>query len=281
MLYQKLLMGDKPYFLMLGNAAAFESHRHPEIEISFCLEGSYDLVCENQRYTLNRGDFAVIPSMAAHEIPENNDISCKSLTIELGYILLGAFFDTFTALTETCCWTKSACAGEERYQQLSALLVETAGLYTSDSPFRELFVKSNLFQISALLLQLLDSMQPKISHHRNPQDIEKIDKALHLIYSSYNKPLNIRAVSKACGYSESNFCKTFKSITGITFHHMLNRHRIDIACTLLRESGEPIEKIAQETGFADSKSFCRVFKKYTSQSASEYRSCLQRSAKEQ
>ena len=57
MLYQKLLMGNKPYFTYVGNAAPFVAHRHPEVEISYCLEGSYAILCENKQYLLSAGDF--------------------------------------------------------------------------------------------------------------------------------------------------------------------------------------------------------------------------------
>ena len=50
MIYQKLLMGSKPYFVSVGNASAFEIHRHPEIELSFCMEGTYDIICENKNH---------------------------------------------------------------------------------------------------------------------------------------------------------------------------------------------------------------------------------------
>ena len=81
MLYQKLLMGNKPYFTYLGNAAPFVAHRHPEVEISYCLEGSYAILCENKQYLLSAGDFLVIPAMAAHELPAGNDPCCKSMCI--------------------------------------------------------------------------------------------------------------------------------------------------------------------------------------------------------
>ena len=94
------------------------------------------------------------------------------------------------------------------------------------------------------------------------------------IYNCYYMQLNVEDVSTYCGYSKSNFCKIFKEITGETFHNTLNSHRIDVACMLLHDTNYTIEKIAQETGFTDIKSFCRVFKKLKGQNASEYRKNL-------
>lgn len=274
MIYQKLLMGSKPYFISVGSASAFEMHRHPEIELSFCMEGAYDIICENKRYSLTEGDLVVILPMAGHEIPSDN-CPCKNLTIEVGYTLLGDFFEAFTNCNSHCLiYKKGEVQHKALYKQLLELLMQTAILHSSDYDFDELSIKGNLYKISALLLQMLHSPQPVDIQNRKLTDVKKIDKALAIIYNHYYESLNVETISSSCGYSKSNFCKIFKNITGDTFHRTLNRHRIEIACMLLRESSDPIEKIAIETGFSDTKSFCRVFKLFMGASAGEYRKSL-------
>ena len=275
MLYQKLLMGNKPYFVSVGNAGAFEIHRHPEIEISFCLEGSYDIIYENKRLQLSSGDFVIISPMAEHEVPEGNNPTCKSLTIEVGYIFLGEFFEAFSERrVNTHLYKKSDLQHTEPYRHFVALVEETADLLCSNSVFCELSIKGNLYKISALLLQMLCHTQNIDGISRKSCDVKKIDHALETIYNHYYQPLDIETVSKACGYSKSNFCKIFKNITGDTFHNTLNSHRIEVACMLLRETDYTIEKIAQQTGFVDTKSFCRVFKKLKNKNAGEYRKSI-------
>lgn len=274
MIYQKLLMGSMPYIISVGKASAFEIHRHPEVELSFCMEGTYDIICENKRYSLTSGDLAVILPMVGHEIPSDNG-PCKNLTIEVGYTLLGDFFEAFTNCNSHCLiYKKNELQDTTLYKQLLELLMQTAILHSSDSVFDELSAKGNLYKISALLLQMLHSSQTVDAQNRKLTDVKKIDKALAIIYNHYYEPLNIEQISSSCGYSKSNFCKIFKNITGDTFHRTLNRHRIEIACMLLRESNDPIEKIAIETGFSDTKSFCRAFKQFVGASASKYRKSL-------
>lgn len=262
MLYQKLLMGDRPYFVAIGNTPAFEVHQHPEIEISYCMEGSYDIICEKKQYRLTAGDFALIGPMAVHEFPETGG-KCKRLTVELGYAFLGAYYEAFPS----GCYIFPKKDGEN----LQKLLAETAVLRESDAPFSDLAIQGNLYKISALFLQTLQSMARGQLQSRKMTDIRKIDKALEQIYNSYYEPLTVEAVSASCGYSKSNFCKIFKNITGDTFHNTLNRHRVEIACDLLLSGELTVETVAAKTGFADSKSFCRVFKRITGQTAGEYR----------
>lgn len=274
MLYQKLLLGSNPYFISVGEDSAFEIHRHPEMELTYCMEGVCNIICENKHNSLTAGDFAVIFPMAAHEIPPNNGLA-KKITIEAGYTLLGKFFEHFTNQKASCrLYKKSELQDNSTYKKIVALLEETATLHCLGSTFGELSVKGNLYKISALLLQMFSSPQTDDVQSKKITDVKKIDRALEKIHNSYFEPLSVEEVSTFCGYSKSNFCKIFKSITGDTFHNTLNRHRIEVACMLLRETDYTIEKIAGETGFADTKSFCRVFKKIMGKNAGEYRKSL-------
>ena len=274
MLYQKLLMGQNPYFIKVGESTAFEVHRHPEIELSFCLDGIYDIICEKERYTLTAGDFMVVSPLAAHEIPGNTE-PCLHITIELGYSFLGDFFESFITNSPNCHFFKrTALASDPLYQQLWELMEQTATLHNTAPAFSKLSIKGNLYKISALLMQMLYNARSPGTSTRKSVDIKKIDKALGCIHERYHEPLTVASVSTFCGYSQSNFCKIFKAITGDTFHNTLNRHRVEMAGMLLRETDYAIEKIALQTGFADSKSFCRVVKKVTGQSAREYRKKL-------
>ena len=267
-------MGNKPYYVCVGKAATFETHRHPEIELSYCMEGAYDIICEKKRYSLSAGDFAVIGPMAAHEFPVNSAAS-QQMTIELGYTLLGAYFETFTVQKADCrIYKKSAFQHTVFYKQMVNLLEETAALQYSAPSYGELLIKGNLYKISALILQMSCSSQTTDMQSKKLTDVKKIDQALETIYNRYYDPLNVEEVSASCGYSKSNFCKIFKTITGNTFHNTLNQHRVEIACMLLRETNDTIEKIALETGFADAKSFCRVFKSFMGKNAGEYRKHL-------
>lgn len=266
MLYQKLLMGSNPFFISVGKNAAFEIHRHPEIELSYCIEGGYGIICENRQYHLDAGDFALIPPMAAHEFPKDRD--GKRMTVEVGFAFLGEFFGGFS--DKVVIYKKSELDKTPEYNELLSLLDETVSASEEGAPFSELIIKGNLYKISALLLQTSDAGIKDVPNKRLA-DIKSIDPALEKIATSYNLPLSIEDISALCGYSKSNFCKYFKAVTGDTFHNTLNRHRIEVACMLLGETDYTIERIAQETGFCDTKSFCRVFKKLMGKSAGVYR----------
>lgn len=269
MLYQKLLMGKNPYVVAVGAASPFQPHCHPEIELSYCLDGQYSVLLNGQTLELSEGDLLVINPMVPHEFPKNSGEG-QRLTIELGPGLLGDFFDHFDRMNPEPGVLR--LKDGEAFAPLVGLLEETARLRREPSEFSGLLLRGNLYRLSGLLLTLLARDRPAASHR---SDTVKIESALDIIYNHYNQPLELEAVAQKCGYSKSGFCRVFKTVTGDTFHSILNRHRVEIACLRLKTGGEPVERIAAEVGFADAKSFCRVFKTQTGQSPGAYRKQFQ------
>ena len=272
MIYQKLLAGTEPYFAHLSQGYAFEMHCHPEIELSYCFEGFYDITVGKKDTTLTKGDIAVVNPMVPHEFRNSSSPDSLRLTIEIGPAFLGEQFAAFVSANRgNSVFLLNQNSSLPYHGELSAMLDETANLHLTKTPFSGLCIKGNIYKISALLLRLLTEEKPAEPAFKSMADIEKIGMAINMIYNCYNKQLTLDEVSQISGYSKSNFCKLFKSLTGESFHAMLNRHRIDVACLWLRESKNSIEEIAANVGFSDSRSFCRTFKSITGQNASEYR----------
>jgi len=269
MFHQKLLTGKTPYHATVGIASAFPAHRHSDIEISFCQSGSYEILINNQLHTVHEGEFALILPMETHEYPEAKEGTAQCLTLMVGPSFLGEYYKPFIhSAFETVYSLKTdspVCTN------LLHLFNEIVELREAPTEFSALQIQGNLYQISALILEHLPVQQSKKMLTKNLQDLSKIEKALEIIHYNYADPLSIDAVSHTCGYSKSNFCTIFKNITGATFHSILNQQRIEIACLHLQSSDLTIEEIAEKVGFADAKSFCRVFKKTIGITAGEYK----------
>lgn len=73
------------------------------------------------------------------------------------------------------------------------------------------------------------------------------------------------------GMSVSNFSHHFKKEMGQNFKEYLDRQRIQKSTRLLRESDEPLESIAAQTGFTNTSSFIRSFKKIVGTTPGQYR----------
>ena len=271
MLYQKLLVGNAPYFLFSGKATAFEVHYHPEFELSFCLQGEFTLCTGNAVHHIRRGDLAMVGPMTPHEYFTSNDPQSRRLTLEIGPAMLGEYFDPLAAQYAGFQLFQLQNTDDRLRLQLYGLLRELDHLYTNRPPFSDMLIKGDVYRLCALLLRLIAEQKNEGVPLQALRDVRKIEKALEIVYNRYPEKLDIQTVSAACGYAPSNFCKIFKHVTGETFHALLNRHRIEIARVLLKESDDSIERIALAVGFADLKSFCRVFKQLTGETAGSYK----------
>ena len=94
MIYQKLLMNEHPYFVHVSDLNVMEKHRHPDIEINFCLGGTYTVKIDNSTFDIHKGDLIVASPMAAHEILRSQGES-SLLVIVVGTTLLSEYFEYF------------------------------------------------------------------------------------------------------------------------------------------------------------------------------------------
>ncbi len=278
MLYQKMLLDQQPYHVCITKRMkSFEKHRHPEIELNYCIEGEFAVIINNEERVLRQGDLVIIDSMEAHEYPEKNRTDCRMLVIEVGPILLSRYFDLLVNIATTNPVLK---VDEKNNKELYAIFLEVIELQESMADFAGLTIKGNLYKICAYLLRKLGTITSTEQSPEQKHLVTSIEKALELIEHNYRESLSVEEVAKICGYTKSNFCKIFKRITGDTFHSLLNRYRVKMACILLDKTNYSVETIAAEVGFADAKVLCRVFKAEKGITTGKYRKEKQKKRQE-
>ena len=275
MYIQKMFTGKHPYFISYTGSAIVREHRHAELELLFCLSGEFVLCIDNTEYLLSAGNLAIIGSMIPHSIPEYKTPDSNMLCMEAGPVLLGDSFPFFSKVkfTNPIYNLSSDDFPAKERQEFSKLLWELADLNSSNPPITsaELLYKGNLYKIFYYIHEMLQKENQLEQNQNSLQDILKIEATIKLIHDCYSQPLTVKDAAALAQYSESNFCKTFKKITGDTFHNTLNRYRIRNACYLLKDSNLSINEIALQVGFVDTKTFCRVFKNYTGHTPSTFR----------
>ncbi|MBQ4629424.1 MAG: AraC family transcriptional regulator [Clostridia bacterium] len=267
--YQKLLTGREPYFVNFSRFGKYHLHRHHEIELSYCVKDSYVVFTNDKKVTLCKGDLLIVPPMCPHAILDS-DKTTEMLTLEFGREFLGEYYEQILKFGFKEELYHLENIEDNILKKLRDILEDIAVMRQNRDDYPEMFVKGNLYLVCGIVCKYL------LKHNENAlekmqSDISKIDSVLDYLYNNFDKPLTVKEISIHFGYSESNFCKIFKNLTGTTFHSILNQHRTDVACEYLSGSNLSIEEIALKTGFADAKSFCRVFKKIKNQTPGNYR----------
>jgi len=95
--------------------------------------------------------------------------------------------------------------------------------------------------------------------------------ALEFMKNNLAEPLTRDEVARACNMSYGYFSKIFRQKTGYTFTDLLNKFRIEKACTLFDETGLNVNQVALECGFTDQSYFSKVFRRYHGISPKHYR----------
>lgn len=264
-------MDNAPYMIRFGRLERFTEHRHADIEFIYCFRDSFDIIIDKKKYTVKAGEIALISPMVSHEIPDMGEADHTVLTAVVGSVFLKKHFKLFSRAE----FSMPVCSLDdfsEYHGKIRELLEEIAQFCMNPTAYSDLIVTGNLYKICAYLLDGLSV--PERDAEKEKKDlrkVENIEKALELIYNEYSKALTVEDAAAVTGYGKSNFCKIFKNVVGDSFHTVLNKRRVYIAYELLKQTDLPIAVVAQEVGFPEPKSFCRVFKSITGMTPGTYR----------
>jgi AraC-like DNA-binding protein len=99
----------------------------------------------------------------------------------------------------------------------------------------------------------------------------KIWKARCYIREHSDEELSLAAVARFVKISPNHLSEKFKEVTGVKFVDYIARLRFTKACLLLQNQNLRISEIAFEVGFQSLSQFNRVFKKFSGQSPTEFR----------
>lgn len=91
------------------------------------------------------------------------------------------------------------------------------------------------------------------------------------IDAHYASPLTRESVAQAFYISPNYLSHLFQKIGAVGFNEYLNHTRLEQAKTLLKGYDLKVKDVAHSCGFVDSNYFCRLFRKNTERSPSEYR----------
>lgn len=109
--------------------------------------------------------------------------------------------------------------------------------------------------------KLISNMLHEILLNIQREERDKIALICDYIAENYNQPLTTKELAEVSCFSRCYFATMFKKYTGTTLHEYLLCYRLDKAKVMLMEDEYTIGEIAEKTGFNDTGTFIRAFKK--------------------
>lgn len=91
------------------------------------------------------------------------------------------------------------------------------------------------------------------------------------ILDNFHRDISMDDAAKETNLSYHYFCKFFKDSMGKSFVEYLTELRVDKSRELLRETNDSIKEICYKIGYSDPNYYCKIFKKVTGMTPTEFR----------
>lgn len=117
---------------------------------------------------------------------------------------------------------------------------------------------------------IINNISELIEKHENKINSHMINKIIQYIHDHYDEQLTLADVSKLFNFNYSYLSAYFSSHNEEGFNEFLNKIRIQKACDFLKQD-IPISDISSMVGYSDHSYFCKVFKKFTGLTPSNFR----------
>ncbi len=260
------------------------SHWHDELEIIYNIEGTFKVIINNVEIVIEQGQSIWVNSMEAHEyIPLTADQPPLLLHLVISPALISDGFEELVKnIFRFSVIDPHGTDGLEddvvqTIYRIFNIIAKELQLSSNQLPETKWNIYGHMLELAALIRR--DLQTEALTENKNPtmrHATTNIYSAIEYVQQNFADDIPLEKVAQLTGYKKSNFCKHFKNATNMSFHYYLNSYRISKACAMLGEYSTSINTIAEKVGFSEMKTFCRVFKKYTGMTPSEYRSSIYR-----
>ncbi|WDC84358.1 AraC family transcriptional regulator [Caloramator sp. mosi_1] len=213
----------------------------------------------------------------------NNDVYPWNLeTAFLNYIVSGDLNGAKEIFKSIYVWLSNAYISD--VYKIKTKLIELAFSIDKVIPYKidnlnilkERFVLTvlkdeELNEIRRSFLQYLSEISFEIQNRRQQQVDDIISKVLEFINKNYKEDISLQDAAQYVNISYHYLSKIFKNEIGKGFTDYLTEFRIEKSMQLLSNKSLSIKEICQEIGYNDPNYYCKIFKKITGMTPTEYR----------
>ena len=249
-----------------GNGVHCSNHCHRDIEIWYTFSSSGTVEINGHVIEARVGDIFVINSGDVHaeKIMLDDQHNMLIVLIRKEFLLseIPNFDDTIFSVSQ-----------EDAQVLLRPILedMRAALLLKQSDAFYELKEKGYVYQI-------LYTLMSKFSVNRYASPAANVATAhpwlLPVVEYTRKNFTTLTSESELCkrfAVSKEHFSRTFKQRMGITYNDFVTSIRLSCAFKQLMQSDNKISDIADQVGFADVRTFIKVFKKHYGMTPLQYR----------
>ncbi len=246
------------------------NHWHRALEINYLLGCNTDYWINGEKYPAQIGDIVVINSGDIHAtypsdagVRPASNIYVVSLFVSYDYLkILYPDIDNIYFRLE---------GHPEQLQMLRIAYDSLYQTYTQEhGKFTYLKLHSILDQMLYILFSYFSEEKPE-SALKSQQYQKRLQPIMNWIEQNFSEPMTLQDLSQRYGMSSEYLAKLFKTYTGTTFKHFLNKIRLNHAYMDVIGTDYSMLDIAMRNGFADVRSFNSIFKEQYGITPFQYR----------
>lgn len=284
-LFEYIDVMNTPYQIYMEEVTDKEfrvkGHWHYFVEILYVVEGGIHVDCGNYRRTLLVGDMIVLPPKMLHRIQVFGELPTRYAVvkfdlnaIKISGVYLSKIRKTLSGIQEkkAMLFTK-----EEQEQYGLGTCIQDCLQELDEKAFGyEWNVYSHLSTMLVYMVRMWEQKSDGVeSDAEGESGTMLLDGVLEYIDAHSFEVIRVQDLADRCGMSYSNFAKVFKQQFGRSCKEYIEYIRISKAEELVLYSDYDISYIAQETGFADTSHFIRIYKRFKEETPKQARLKLQ------
>jgi xylan 1,4-beta-xylosidase len=263
---------DSPIRLFLHRRNHMPLHWHKEMEILLILQGSIEVIVNNEHYTLKENDIMVINSDEIH----STLTEAIEPVIVLGIQINSKLYHNVYPDLENMIFSHDFCINTDFvYKKVSVLRYYLSRLMWAvleKQKGYQLLVEGTAFLLLSCIVKDFDHYLIDETHLETSQsEIHRIRSILDNINQNYEEKVSLKELAAKENISSFYLSHLFKAKMGISFQEYLNRVRLAKATDLLIHSELKVVDILYSCGFSGPKFFYNFFKLKYDCTPTEYR----------
>ena len=271
--YSQYVKGSPFRFWFNNQPTGFTDHWHTAMEIIFTLENTYTIEAHQQKYVMEPGDIAIIPSGTVHSIfsPEKG---CRFVFMFEPNLFsqLPGFNYVLSLIPQPVLINYDT--NPQLYRAETALRWELVEHYWGNGLTKDLNIFSTMIRFFSTFGEHTANVIPPTINNSSKAGslVSRLSMVLDYLDTHYSENITLEEAANIACFSKFYFTRLFKQYTNQTFYDYLSTKRIKAAEQMLIIPNLPITEISLKAGFSSLSSFNRTFKRLKGCSPSEYRS---------
>ena len=271
--YSQYVKGSPFRFWFNNQPTGFTDHWHTAMEIIFTLENTYTIEAHQQKYGMEPGDIAIIPSGTVHSI-SSPEKGCRFVFMFEPNLFsqLPGFNYVLSLIPQPVLINYDT--NPQLYRAETALLWELVEHYWGNGLTKDLNIFSTMIRFFSTFGEHTANVIPPTINNSSKAGslVSRLSMVLDYLDTHYSENITLEEAANIACFSKFYFTRLFKQYTNQTFYDYLSTKRIKAAEQMLIIPNLPITEISLKAGFSSLSSFNRTFKRLKGCSPSEYRS---------